>query len=577
MHQPHPREHLDRPDEEEPNLRELREILLGSRSAQLEDLQRRLDDPRQRSAEMSRVLSEALELRARQDDSLTRVLAQPVGTLLKTLVREDPSLLVDILFPVIGPAIRRAIADALKQMIQRFNRTLEQSFTLRGLKWRFEAWSTGRSFGEVVLLHSLRYSVEEVFLIHGESGLLLEHAFRKSATARDPELVSGMLTAIREFVQDSFEAETHEGVSRMEVSDLTIWIEQGPSAVLAAVVRGEPSEDLRESLQEVLEEIHRRFGEALLHFDGRVAPFEGTRPLLSRCLLEQHQPPRRPILAWTAIASVVALVLALLGWTLVSSAQARARWNDYLARLSDEPGIVVTSTQREGGRYSVQGLRDPSSRDPGALLSASGIAPDAVEFHWKGFLSMEPKIVLARSLRLMDPPDSVQLSLEGETLRVSGSADPDWILRARREGLAIAGVSRIDLSGLREDARHQIALLRHRIESAKILFASGSSVLSGEDQARLARIVEDLQSLLRLSRDLPAGVHFEIIGQSDPLGELLFNRRLRRDRAATVRSALIELGIEPSVLTTTEQGPRSDSGPLASMRSVRFRVLPEAP
>ena len=44
---------------------------------------------------------------------------------------------------------------------------------MQGLKWRVESIRTGRPFAEIVLMHSLLYRVEQVFLIHRETGLVL--------------------------------------------------------------------------------------------------------------------------------------------------------------------------------------------------------------------------------------------------------------------------------------------------------------------------------------------------------------------------------------------------------------------
>ena len=59
--------------------------------------------------------------------------------------------------------------------MQSFNHALEHSMSWRGLKWRMEAWRTGRSFAEVVLCHTLVFRVEQVFLIHQPTGLLIQH------------------------------------------------------------------------------------------------------------------------------------------------------------------------------------------------------------------------------------------------------------------------------------------------------------------------------------------------------------------------------------------------------------------
>ena len=51
-------------------------------------------------------------------------------------------------------------------------------------------------------------------------------------------MVSGMLTAIQDFVQYSFDPQSEQALNTIHVGDLTVIIEQGPLAVLAGVVRG---------------------------------------------------------------------------------------------------------------------------------------------------------------------------------------------------------------------------------------------------------------------------------------------------------------------------------------------------
>jgi OOP family OmpA-OmpF porin len=58
------------------------------------------------------------------------------------------------------------------------------------------ALRTGTSFAEVVLLNTLLYRVEQVFLIERESGLLLQHVRSAAVRTEDADMVAGMLTAI---------------------------------------------------------------------------------------------------------------------------------------------------------------------------------------------------------------------------------------------------------------------------------------------------------------------------------------------------------------------------------------------
>src|SRR5262245_3548821 len=182
-------------------LDELRHLILGLEQAQLRQLQERLDNLRVRPEDVSQVLPEAVLHCAYQDNQLTNALMPIVEEAIQSSVRRNPRILVEALFPLIGPAIRRAVAHRFRSMIASFSQALAVSVSLRGLKWRLEALWTGRPFAEVVLLHTLRYRVEQVFLIHRQTGLMLEHRTAGSVPGLDAEMISAMLTAVQDFVR----------------------------------------------------------------------------------------------------------------------------------------------------------------------------------------------------------------------------------------------------------------------------------------------------------------------------------------------------------------------------------------
>ena len=175
-------------------------------------------------------------------------------------------------------------------MIASLNQTLAVSVSLRGLKWRLETLRTGLPFAEVVLLHTLRYRVEQVFLIHRQTGLLLQHVMTESARGLDAEMISGMLTAIQDFVRDSFGVHEGEGLETVQVGDLTVWIESGPYAILAYIVQGTAPPELKGICEDALAHIHGEYWQALPAFEGNAAPFEGTRSHLEACLSPKRLP-----------------------------------------------------------------------------------------------------------------------------------------------------------------------------------------------------------------------------------------------------------------------------------------------
>src|SRR5262249_28849109 len=136
---------------------------------------------------------------------------------------------------------------------------------------RLEAYRTGSGFADVVLKHTVVYRVEHIFVIHRKTGLLLEHAAAEAAATQDPHLVSGMLTAIQDFVRDSFNQEggsSSSGIDTLRLGDLLLWCEEGPLAYLAAVIRGNPPENLHLMLREALGRIHEDLRKPLEEYDG---------------------------------------------------------------------------------------------------------------------------------------------------------------------------------------------------------------------------------------------------------------------------------------------------------------------
>src|SRR4029434_5139618 len=95
---------------------ELRGLLIGPERTQLDPLQARLDALRVYPEDVGQVLAEAIHLRSSQDKQLTNALLPSVEEALRASVQRNPRVLVDTLFPMMGPAIRKAITTALRNM-----------------------------------------------------------------------------------------------------------------------------------------------------------------------------------------------------------------------------------------------------------------------------------------------------------------------------------------------------------------------------------------------------------------------------------------------------------------------------
>ena len=464
----------------------LRKLLIGPEQHRLDELSEELHSAELTAEELADQLPEAIALAGSRDEQLGRALGPTIETAMRESIRRDPQEMASAIFPVLGPAIRKAIAETMADLVRSINRAVEQTFSIDGIKWRIEAWRTGIPYAEIVIKHALVYRVEQAFLIHAETGLLLEHVSLPDLSVPDADLISSMLSAIQDFVRDSFRPDQGGTLRTFSVGEYTVQVEAGPDALLALVIRGQaPGEVLRKQ-QDTLETIHLEFATQLNEFSGDTAPFAAARPLIEGCLetvLTTTQASKKSGM-WMRWAIPLLLLIAVVAAFWIRSTM---RWHRALAALRAEPGYVVVDASRGWRQWNISGLKDPSARDPQAVIASAGLTPPTLSTTWQSFLSLDPSLVAARA-KHWSQLDSLRASVESERiLFAAGSADipPDGETRLRaiaariiqldREVVAQGGSIRVVLTGRTDptgaDETNQ-SLSRRRVDRVSEMLAS---------------------------------------------------------------------------------------------------------
>ncbi|HEY6983721.1 OmpA family protein [Reyranella sp.] len=586
----------------DPRLEELRRLLVGHEIEVLRRLREVVEDPEQLGAAVGRVLPTAV---ASSDERLGDVLAPALEKATASSIRNDPRALVDILHPVIVPAIRKSVGETIDNTFQSLNESLRQSLSWRGLRWRFEAWRTGKPFAEVVLNHTLVYQVEHVFLIHSHTGLLISHVAAEDAASQDPQLVSSMLTAIQDFVKDSFQGAGQQGVDTLRLGDLRLWCEAGTFAMLVAVIRGNPPEELRGKLRDVLARIHEERRHTLETFDGDSSGLPDIEAHLAQCAALRQEGKRaiRAGFPWYVFL-LAALIVGIAGgaglwrWDLAQKAaqeqariaeeQARIRaaeaerraaelrrWSDYVDQLRAQPGIVVTESAERDGKFVVGGLRDPLAADPMAILRQSGIDPARVTSRWQPYQALEPAFVLQRLEASLAPPPSVKLSISGDHIVAQGSATPVWLGRARRAARAMpAGGPQLDISRVEDIAEGLLGKLRDSIQAHEIRFNTNESLPAPGQDEELDQLAAGINELTGLAASLHMMARIRLTGHSDDTGPGTYNLSLSIARAGAVLALLKKRGVAADLITIGGAGQLDplNLGNTDNARSMNRRV-----
>jgi len=534
-------------------LSELRDLLFGAERRQIDELRRRLDTAEIAPDELAEKLPQAIVQRSARDRQLGIALAPTVENAIRESVRRNPREIATAIFPVLGPAIRKAIAATMSGLANTINRAIEHSFSPQGIRWRIESWRTGVPFAQIVMRHALVYRVEQVLLVHSETGLLLAHV--PVGSLGDADLVSSMLTAIGDFVNDSFEPKKTGELRAFAAGDLTVLVETGPRANIAAVVRGTPPDSLPAKLQTTLEAIHLQWCDPLTVFNGDAAAFTTTRPLLEDCVetvLATDTRAKSAGLRRFAWAIPVLLLLAVgIAWR---TARRNQQWSAALARLDTEPGIAVIRSERSGGKWRISGLRDPLAVSPSVLMASRGVDTNDVVAHWEPYVSTEPALLLARARHVLAPPGGITLSLKGDTLVASGRAPAFWIIRADGLAPALAGVGAVDLSHVTPGLPASMEPIAAEIESQRTLFAGGSDALDQRAVNSIATVAAKLRELVKAADANRYDLTIQVVGRADPTGTEKDNLALSRRRAAVVRDRLVSLGINASRLSIDASG-----------------------
>ena len=107
------------------------------------------------------------------------------------------------------------------------------------------------------------------------------------------------------------------------------------------------------------------------------------------------------------LAVAVLAIVGLLGTWAYQKWHDGRLWENFLARLRTEPGIVITETGERDGKWLVGGLRDPLAVDPQHVLRESSIDSARVVTDWRPYQSLHPEFVLKRAQEALAPPATV--------------------------------------------------------------------------------------------------------------------------------------------------------------------------
>ena len=275
------------------------------------------------------VMSNAMRVQIRKDhDDMAEVISTIIGEATRLQVTNSPNEIRDALAPIMLSSISQAVSDQIRELQQQIDARLtspENPNVVQKIWMRF----TGVDPKEVMFRRSLPFEIRELFLIQNQSGLLISH-FSATDQSSDSDLISAMLTAIRDFVGDAFQGSSSSELELREIQygDQQIIIKSGEAIYCAVVVHGILPEGFRAYLQRFVSELHLNHRNQFLNYTGDSSTLPDFHPQLNEFVegisaengktAEEKKRKGSPsltkkqVMPWAMGCSIIALVMICL-------------------------------------------------------------------------------------------------------------------------------------------------------------------------------------------------------------------------------------------------------------------------
>lgn len=189
-------------------------------------------------------------------ESIPTSLGPVITATLKEEIKNSRDDVVDALFPIIGKMIKKYVAQEIRLLSEKINKQLAFKSPLESVKRKFRSWFGGVKEEELILSTLTTTKIEQVLVIERNTGILTA-SFSDTETI-DEEMVSGMLTAIKTFVEDAF-VKKNQNLELIEYELYHIQIQSFVGHYVAVVISGNYSQKSKNIVQDIIFDFYYDF------------------------------------------------------------------------------------------------------------------------------------------------------------------------------------------------------------------------------------------------------------------------------------------------------------------------------
>ena len=211
---------------------QLREILLKEDRSTLTELQEILNNKSLLSGRVNPIIEEHLDF---LKHNFPKEYAKIVDRLIEQKLKDSQQQILDIVYPVMGKMITKFVNLQIQQLKEGIDAQINGIFSRQGFVKHIKNRIMGVKTSDMLIAAADKPILEEIFVIERDSGLMFGSAALFPSVNRD--VVAGMLTAIKSFVEDAFERD-NEDLEMIQYGTYRILLQNYPFYYFALALSG---------------------------------------------------------------------------------------------------------------------------------------------------------------------------------------------------------------------------------------------------------------------------------------------------------------------------------------------------
>lgn len=213
----------------------LKELLLNEDRVFAENILDKLDSHNDTDNTFKKRSEKVNPIIDKKMDAFVEEIFTKLGPVIPEALTKSQDKVVEALFLIIGKMMKKHIQKEIKALSDSINSQVQTTFSIKTWQRKFKALFTGFSEKEIILSEMNQTSVEQIFVIEKGSGLIISSVSKQESI--DEDMIAGMLTAIKSFVEDAFKRD-QQSLELIQYELFEIHIQNFTSYYFAVVIFG---------------------------------------------------------------------------------------------------------------------------------------------------------------------------------------------------------------------------------------------------------------------------------------------------------------------------------------------------